>query len=290
MRFVWVVVVAVLVVPLGTCSSTPRGCKTLPPLPRVAACTVPEGGWSHNGNGVAGDGYAVTLAGRVASAGDGAPPDGCFDSGATVGTTPRATDATFMWWFRAADTSGRAWTVGALVPHLQRPVAPGQLVSVDYQWSARGFSPALGRLEVRDGTGGLLFWIGQGGDIPDLTLPQEVATLRRGQAWCLERERCGAWRGHDLLISTGSAQATLRYGRESVIGELRLVHGGYDLASTYTGCSDWYVANIVVAAVPAFPIVTQPALPGAVPVRGGTPTAASPTAASPPAAARGPAT
>ncbi|MBI5479186.1 MAG: hypothetical protein HY906_10035 [Deltaproteobacteria bacterium] len=254
MRTLWVLVVAGLVVPLGTCSSTPRSCKTLPPLPRVAACAVPEGGWSQGGHGSAADGYSVMLAGRIASAVDGAPPDGCFDSGAVVGTTPRPTDAPFMWWFRAADTSGKSWTVGALVPQLQRPVAPGQLVSAEYQWSARGFSPTLGRLEVRDGTGSLLLWLGQGGDIPDLALPVEVATLRRGDARCQERERCGAWRGHDLVISTGAAQATLRYGRESVLGDLRLVHGGYDLASSYTGCSDWYVASILVAAVPAFPV------------------------------------
>jgi hypothetical protein len=254
MRTLWVLVVAVLVVPLGTCSSAPRSCKTLPPLPRVAACAVPEGGWGQGGNGVASDGYAVTLAGRVASAGDGAPPDGCFESGAVVGTPPRPTDAPSMWWFRAADTSGRSWTVGALVPQLQRPVAPGQPVGAEYQWSARGFSPTLGRLELRDGSGALLFWLGQGGDIPDLVLPVEVATLRRGSAQCLERERCGAWRGHDLVISTGGAEATLRYGRESVLGDLRLVHGGYDLASAYTGCTDWYVASIVAAAVPAFPL------------------------------------
>jgi hypothetical protein len=263
MRTLWVLVVVALVVPLGTCASTPRSCKTLPPLPRVAACAVPEGGWSESGG--AADGYAVTLAGRVASAGDGAPPDGCFDSGAVVGAAPRRTDAPSMWWFRAADTSGKSWTVGALVPQLQRPVVPGQLVSAEYQWSARGFSPTLGRLEVRDGAGALLFWLGQGGDIPDLALPVEVATLRRGDARCQERERCGAWRGHDLVISTGAAEATVSYGRESVLGDLRLVHGGYDLASSYTGCSDWYVASILVAAVPAFP-VARPAQPA--PARG----------------------
>ena len=35
---------------------------------------------------------------------------------------------------------------------------------------------------------------------------------------------------------------------------IRLVHGGYDLATTFTGCAEWYVASIVVAAVPAFPV------------------------------------
>jgi len=112
----------------------------------------------------------------------------------------------------------------------------------------------LDTLEVRDGGGALLFWLGQGGDIPDLALPVEVATLRRGDPRCQERERCGAWRGHDLVVSTGAAEATVGYGRESVLGDLRLVHGGYDLASSYTGCSDWYVASILVAAVPAFPV------------------------------------
>jgi hypothetical protein len=253
MRPLWVLVVVALVVPLGTCAATPRSCRTLPPPPRVAACAVPEGGWSESGS-TAADGYAVTLQGRVSTAGDGAPPDGCFDSGAVVGAAPRPTDAASMWWFRAADTSGRSWTVGALVPQLQRPVVPGQLVSAEYQWSARGFSPTLGRLEVRDGGGALLFWLGQGGDIPDLALPVEVATLRRGDPRCQERERCGAWRGHDLVVSTGAAEATVGYGRESVLGDLRLVHGGYDLASSYTGCSDWYVASILVAAVPAFPV------------------------------------
>jgi hypothetical protein len=267
MRVVWVLVVAGLAMLLGTCSSPPRSCRTLPPPARVAACAVPEGGWGQGSNRTADDGYAVALTGRVTSAGDGAPPDGCFDSGAVVGTMPRPTDVPFMWWFRAADTSGRAWTVGALAPQLSRPVAPGQLVSAEYQWSARGFSPTLGRLEVRDGNGSLLFWLGQGGDIPDLILPVEVATLRRGDAQCLEREQCGSWRGHDLVISTGTAEATLRYGRESVLGELRLVHGGYDLASSYTGCTDWYVASILVAAVPAFPTALRDS-----------PTAASPTA------------
>jgi hypothetical protein len=253
MRTLWVLVVALLVVPLGTCASTPRSCRTLPALPRVAACAVPEGGWGQTGNGAASDGYAVTLAGRVTATGDGVPPDGCFDSGAVVGAVPRPTDTAAMWWFRVADSSGKSWTVGALVPQLPRPVAPGQLVSADYQWSARGFSPTLGRLEVRDGAGALLFWVGQGGDIPDLALPVEVGQLRRGPAQCQERERCGAWSGHDLLVSTGAAEATLRYGRESVLGDVRLVHAGYDLASTYTGCADWYVASIVVAAVPALP-------------------------------------
>ena len=80
-----------------------------------------------------------------------------------------------------------------------------------------------------------------------------MGQLRRGAAQCQERERCGAWSGHDLVVSTGPADTTLRYGRESVLGDLRLVHGGYDLSSSFTGCADWYVASIVVAAVPAFP-------------------------------------
>ena len=252
MRTRWVLVVALLVVPLGTCASPPRSCHALPPLPRVAACAVPEGGWARAGDGGAADGYGVTLAGRVTAAGDGAPPDGCFDA-AVVGVTPRPTDTSIMWWFRAADPSGRSWTVGVQASQQQRPVTVGQLVQAEYQWSARGFSPTLGRLEVRDGSGALLFWIGQGGDIPDLALPVELAQLRRGAPRCQERERCGAWVGHDLVASTGAAEATLRYGRESVLGDLRLVHAGYDLASTYTGCADWYVASIVVAAVPAFP-------------------------------------
>ncbi len=253
MRTLWVLVVAALVVPLGTCASTPRSCRALPPLPRLAACAVPEGGWGQGANGPVADGYAVTLAGRVTAAGEGAPPDGCFESGAVVGGMPRPTDASIMWWFRAADTSGKSWTVGVMASQLQRPVTVGQLVQAEYQWSARGFSPTLGRLEVRDGGGALLFWIGQGGDIPDLTLPVEVAQLRRGAAQCQERERCGAWRGHDLVASTGAVEKTLRYGRESVVGDLRLVHGGYDLASSFTGCADWYVASIVLAAVPALP-------------------------------------
>ena len=295
MRTLWVLVVAVLVVPLGTCASTPRSCRTLPPLPRVAACAVPEGGWGQNGNGAATDSYAVTLAGRITGAGDGVPPDHCFDSGAVVGATPRLADAHTMWWFRAADSSGRSWTIGAQAPQLQRPVAPGQLVQAEYQWSARGFSPTLGRLEVRDGAGALLFWIGQGGDIPDLALPIEVAQLRRGAPRCQERERCGAWSGHDLVVSTGAAEATLRYGRESVLGDLRLVHAGYDLASTFTGCTDWYVASIVVAAVPAFPSASPPLPRGATPRRDTSPTAISAprgSAASPnpQPGARGPAT
>jgi len=253
MRLVWVVLLAALAVPLGTCSTVPGSCRTMTPPPRLAACLVPEGGWSAVGARGPGDAYSVSLAARVATAGDGLPPDGCFDAGAVVGALPHAADAVSMWWFRAADAWGQSWTVGALVPALPRPVLPGQQVSTQYQWSSGGFSPTRGALELRDGGGALLLWIGQGGDIPDLALPAELAALGRGKPRCQERESCGTWRGHDLTVSTGAARATVRYGQEAVVGGLRLVHGGYELASAYRDCADWYVASIIVAAMPAEP-------------------------------------
>jgi hypothetical protein len=222
---------------LAGCGAPPR-CQGPAQLPRVAACAVPEGG------GVTGDSLGVTLSGRITQAGDGPVPDRCF-AGRGLGNLADASEAAGAWWFRAPDADGRVWTIGVVVPG-PRPVAAGQYVAVEYRASSGRYAPTVGWLEVRDATGTLVTWVGQGGDLPDLTLPGELA-VTRGRPSCAARAACGGWRGYDLQIVAGRTEAPLPYAREVTVDGLRVVHGGYELATSFSGCADWYVANVVLA-------------------------------------------
>ncbi len=224
---------------------------TRPETPALSACVVPVGGWAP------GEEYpdmplGLGLSGVVMEAGDGDAPDGCFDGWAVAGAPPGAGDRGAAWWFRAMGSDGRPWTVGVHLPGVARSVDTTTEIAGDWYYEWGGFSPDIASLALYDASTALLAWIGEGGALGELDLPPLDVLLEQGGAVYRDSDECGTWEGYDLeVIGDDGGVTPLPYGGSADLGAITFWHGGFDRTTeTSDRCSDWFVADVLVAAAP----------------------------------------
>lgn len=219
------------------CTTGPVGAEPSP----FAACVVPAAVPSAE--------IDPRLVGPVLDAGVGEPPDDCFRS-LRIGS-PVEVDAAEAWWLQAADETGMPWTVGVWLPGGPTGPGVGDDVTVAHAFGAVGFGPRIGQLELRDGDGALILWIGAGGDLPDIVQPPE-ATVAQGEIAGEDGGECGAWTNYELLATVGGETAEIGYGEVVVVDGIEVRHGGFtQQRSSSSKCLDWSVSQVAVAFSPA---------------------------------------
>ncbi|MBT8495412.1 MAG: hypothetical protein KJO07_20355 [Deltaproteobacteria bacterium] len=211
----------------------------LPDTEAMAVCLAPSGTASLPVNP---EPVVVTISGTVEASGIGMPPDGCFEGpGASRWGAPAARTA----WFRVFDDSD-GWTVGVALDDVER-IAEGRQVSFDYRFAFGGFSPEIGSLAVSDDRG-LRVYVGRGGDVDDLRLPDEIIEVERGATVYRQEDECGTWEAFELEVRTRSdGRETLEYGEEEDHGGSTLYHGGYRQDRGKTDCADWFISDLSLA-------------------------------------------
>jgi hypothetical protein len=184
----------------------------------------------------------LSLAGAVLSTG---PVQG---SGECLGA-PHSADSFFV---EMADAAGTTWHVELSLPGFANPFAAGQTLALDAHYQAPEFGPTIASATLRDASGALVVYVGEGGDIGDLVLPSGIA-LARGDSLCTEDDGCGLWSAYDLLVSAGGTQKTLHYGTSETVGSWLVTHGGYEhsIGGGSHGCMDWFKAHLAVGVVPS---------------------------------------
>jgi hypothetical protein len=123
----------------------------------------------------------------------------------------------------------------------------GTELSYDFASATFGWSPDIGHLELRDASGVLLLWLGEGGRLEDLAPPAEL-TIERGQTTCWTADECvGGWQQSGLVATVGGESEELAPYGTADLGGLHVVHGGFDEQTGSSTCPDAYVADLQVA-------------------------------------------
>jgi hypothetical protein len=149
--------------------------------------------------------------------------------------------------FQVADADGKPWKVSVSFPGFQNPLQIGDAVSVQAFWGGGGFSPQIQSMTLRDASGSLLLYIGKGGSVGDLSLPDGMSAAA-GKVLCEQSDTCGDWSAYDLAITAGEASVTVPYAGTSPIGAYRVTHGGFEQSTGGpTRCPDWFVAHVALA-------------------------------------------
>jgi hypothetical protein len=185
--------------------------------------------------------------GTVQELGEGAPPLDCFsDDGRALGEASSSDTRAPRdeRWLRVQAVDGQEAVVGVVAPAMEFPVSVGDVVTIDFRREGATFSPTVGHLELRDGDGALLVWLGFAGRVDDLERPAELV-LSRGAEVCRLSDRCfPVWTQHELSASMGGESAHVGYGEQRSLGDFTLTHGGLDaqLGGSANGCADGFIA------------------------------------------------
>src|SRR6185295_13259613 len=133
------------------------------------------------------------------------------------------------------------------------PLVAGDVISAELFYRAGGFSPSIGSLTLRDATRKFLAYVGTGGQLADLRLPDGISAAQ-GATLCTQHDTCGDWSGYSLVISNGTASTVVAYASTETVGDYHVTHGGFRSSSPGpTPCPDWYVSDVAIGASPAPP-------------------------------------
>jgi hypothetical protein len=211
----------------------------LPHVEKMAACLAPSGTASLP---AVPEPVVVSVSGEVEASGVGLPPDGCFEGNDAARWGAPGTDIA---WFRVFDgTDG--WTVGVSLDDVGR-ISDGRQVSFDFRYSFAGFGPEIGSLEINDARG-LRVYLGRGGDVDDLRLPDKILEVERGATVYRQQDDCGTWEAFEIEVKmVEDGRETLEYGEEEDHDGGTLYHGGYRHDRGKTDCADWFIADLSMA-------------------------------------------
>ena len=235
------------------------GCDAKAAPAPVSGCLVPVGGWGDDGPMTGMQAVDRSLSGVVVDAGTGEPADECLTTGGPVGHHVGTSYAAGIApedvsWFELEDTSGDRYTVAITAGDDTPTFEPGDELDVRYSFMFGGFGPDSGNLEIRANDGTLIGWVGEAGSLDGLAMPDELERVSEGAVVCSERSTgCGDWRAYDLEVAAGGVDATVPYGATAQVGELALLHGGYEheISSGAQGCPDWYVSHVALGLFPS---------------------------------------
>jgi hypothetical protein len=153
--------------------------------------------------------------------------------------------------FQVADDTGTVWNFSVYIPDFQNPLANGDIISVTSSVNAEGYiGPAIVNLTVRDANGALLFYVGDGHNPADLTLPDGL-TLSLSAPVCHAQSNCGSWSDHPFVVYGSDSSVEVPYLGSATLGAYRLVHGGGEIQdSGGIICPDWAVAHVALGISP----------------------------------------
>lgn len=238
--------------PLFACVPVPvpGGCEGASPPRAVSGCLVPAGGWGDVDPIASGDGADVQVSGTVVESDVGEPPDQCFTAGGPVGVAPEAGGVAS--WVELEDEDGVRWFVAIHGEGVTPSFEVGDVLDVAFSFRFGGFSPDVGRLEIRDEEGILVGWVAEAGSLGGIEVPSELERVEAGPAACAQRDSCGDWQALALDVTVLGTDASVGYGRSQDVAGLSVLHGGFEQqVGEAQGCPDWFVAHVAIGLFPA---------------------------------------
>jgi hypothetical protein len=222
------------------------GCDHELPKPLLATCIVPDAvhGTRAMLRPTGGIDFEMPL--TVLELGIGAPPEGCFIEYPTVlghGFSSDSLKLKEARWLRARAATGAESVVGVLAPSFEWPLAVGDEVNVAYRRTFGDFSPTTGRLGLRGSDGALLAWFSFAGSVEELEEPSEIALTEAEEQCRLHSECIPTWTQHGLSVTIEGQTVPVEYGRQSLVGDFEITHGGVDVQQPGgSTCPDAFVA------------------------------------------------
>jgi hypothetical protein len=221
-------------------------CARSHPHPPLAACVL-----SSSNKALPEGRLGLQLSGTVLDFGVGQPPENCDAEGLVIGHySVDPADASTKRWLRIESGAGQRALVVVAAPGFELAAKKAEVISIDFYMRARSFGrPPMGALLLRRADHSLVTWLAADNSLATLEPPNELS-LAAGRVACTASNSCfPSWTRNALKVTSSAGTKEIAYGARATLGNLELVHGGLDVATSHvTKCTDGSMDWVAVAA------------------------------------------